>query len=62
MTERLDRTSQAAKRASYDVLDLSNRWRNLSHNTRQWTLIIGASAGINGMVTPANRARSRKRR
>lgn len=44
LAERLDRTAKAAHKQSMSVYDLSERWKGLSHNTRQWTLIISAVA------------------
>lgn len=37
-----DKITAAADRASRSVDGFSLKWKDLSHNTRQWTLIIGA--------------------
>lgn len=42
--ERLRKITSESRRASFEILDLSKRWQSLGHNTRQWTLIIGAVA------------------
>ena len=44
LAERLERTAKAAHKQSMSVFDLSQRWKQLGHNTRQWTLIISAVA------------------
>lgn len=57
LAERIDATTSAARRASFGIFDLSERWQGLGHNTRQWTLIIGAvAAGMQDLAVLSSAA------